>query len=817
MCTGAPSLRLALLAALSFVGLFCSPLVAAEVAPLTQRFSPDAQSTADAPNFQRHVMPLLGRLGCNGRNCHGSFQGQGGFRLSMFGYDFAADHKALLEGDEPRVNLQQPAASLILSKPTSEDDHGGGERYKKGGWEYRVLSTWVEQGAKNDSAAAGKLVRLEVTPAEMVFGKSGDTVQLKVVAHWSDGAAEDVTCLTRFSTNDEGVAQVDAQGLVTCMGNGDTYIISCYDKDVASTPVLLAVTDQIGPKYPKVPTPTKIDEHVVTKLQKLGVVPSELCTDEEFLRRASLDIAGTLPTAAEVTAFLSDDSTDKRTRKIDELLDRPEYAIWWATKFSDVCGLNAPLFLGSTTEFAKISGEQWYSWMERRIRENTPYDKIVAGIVLATSRKPGQSYEDFSLAQSQYTRKKDPIDFAAQDQNPFFWFRGNINEPQEKALAFAYTFLGVRLECAQCHKHPFDQWSQQDFNEFTAFFERVTNGIPPESQEAHDKLCGELGVDKKMTAAKRRQLYLKLAAAGERAPWREVYVAAPGEKTKGMKTKPQQKARLLGGEMVSVGDVADPRAPLMEWLRDKHNPYFASALVNRVWANYFGKGIIDPPDDQNLGNPPSNKPLLAYLTGGFVEHGYDLKWLHREIAGSRTYQLSWRPNDSNRADDRNFSHASIRRLPAEVMVDAIAQATSGGKQLARPEMLAKDRRIAVQPTADQVRTEYALAVFGKPLRTSNCDCEREQDPSLLQSIFLRNDQDLYTQLNKPTGWIKEVEPQAEHDEVIREAYLRTVNRLPDEREWERSRAHLAQSGNLRDKLSDLLWALLNTQEFITNH
>ncbi|MGC3967387.1 MAG: DUF1549 domain-containing protein [Pirellulales bacterium] len=297
--------------------------------PAPQSLSADAALPEEEPNFQRHVVPLFGRLGCNGRSCHGSFQGQGGFRFSMFGYDFQTDHDALLKPvskeQGPRVDAKSAPQSLLLQKPTSDDDHGGGKRFEVGGWEYRVLRRWIEAGAKNDAHPRIALEKLEVSPAEIVFARQGSlpAVTLRVVAHWSDGTAEDVTKLTRFSSNDDGTAAVDSDGVVRSAGPGSTYVVACYDSGVVSVPVLRPVSDRVGPAYPHVPAPTKIDELVVAKLRKLGIVPSELATDAEFLRRVSLDICGTLPAPAEAAAFLEDESPDKRRRKIDELLARP--------------------------------------------------------------------------------------------------------------------------------------------------------------------------------------------------------------------------------------------------------------------------------------------------------------------------------------------------------------------------------------------------------------------------------------------------------------------------------------------------------------
>lgn len=787
--------------------------------PNTKSDSDDSQNLAAAshgpidadetPDFQKHVIPLLGRLGCNGRACHGSFQGQGGFRLSMFGYDFDVDHANLIE----RIDLDSPSDSLVLNKPTSADEHEGGLRLPPGGWEQKLLLRWIEAGAKGVGENPPTFVRLDVTPAEIVFQTDGGTAQLKAEAVWSDGTREDVTHLTRFQTNDETVAEVTPEGIVQARGQGDTYIISFYDNGIFSTQVLRPVSELGGEGYPDIPTPTEIDRFVVAKLTKLGVVPSDLSTDEEFLRRVSLDIIGTLPTPGEIRAFVAGTSSDKRSRKIDELLEHPAYVTWWTTRLCDLTGSNAG-YLGAT-EMAQPVAAQWRAWIERRVRENVGWDKVASGILLARSRAPGQPYREFIARQSAYTNSLEPADFASLDNSmPHFWYRDNINQPTDKALAFGYTFLGVRLDCAQCHKHPYDQWSKRDFELFTEFFTRIKAGVSPDAKPLHEATQHMLGVPVKLnTASLRRQSYLRIAAEGRPIPWNEVYI----EPAKG-----EQPGKLLGGSEMDLSQYDDPREPLMEWLLREPNRYFAKSFVNRIWTNYFNVGIIDPPDDLNLANPPSNKALLDHLTAGFIASGYDMKWLHRTIANSRTYQLSWRPNDSNRADTRNFSHAVLRRLPAEVAIDAIHHATASDSVLETASVNVAKRKIGQHPLSYQTRAiDFSLLIFGKPLRTTNCDCERQGEPTLLQSLYVRNDQEMLDLLVRQDGWIAHLKKDEfsvdRVDQLVAEAYLRTLSRVPSDSELADCRQHIADSTDVPEAMHDLLWALLNTQEFITNH
>ncbi|WP_406700640.1 DUF1549 and DUF1553 domain-containing protein [Singulisphaera sp. Ch08] len=822
-------------AALVLVALTTSASYGELVRPVKDRFA--VPEVEEVPDFQRHILPLMGRLGCNARACHGSFQGQGGFRLSLFGYDFKMDHDALLKEGSARVDRDDPEASKIIQKPTLAIPHKGGKRMDEESWQYRMLVRWIDQGAKGVTNPA-HFERLDVTPTEVVFAREGEQVPLKVVAHWSDGSQEDVTCISRFRTNDESIAEVDQDGLITSKGKGDTHIVAFYDNGLAVTQILSPVSEQVGPKYPDVPTSTKVDELVVNKLRKLGVVPAELCSDSEFLRRVSIDMTGTMPAPDEVNAFLADASPKKREQKVDELLSRPTYAAWWTNKLCDITG-NSPRALQMQVNTDQPS-RFWYEWIYRRVEENTPYDQLIAGIVTASSRKPGQSYEEFIKEESSYFRAEDPPAYSERETMPYFWARRNMRQPEEKALGFSYSFLGVRLECAQCHKHPFDQWTQDDFKQFTEFFRPIRYAVGPEkeSREVVKKLTEELGLAKTTNGGERRRILEKQMKKGNPIPWQEVFVTKGNRNAgrRGQENAPKNGGgrvatpKLLGGDEVSLASVKDPREPLMEWMRNKENPYFARAFVNRVWANYFGKGIINPPDDMNMANPASNEALLDYLAKGFLSHNFDMKWLHREIALSDTYQRSWKTNETNRLDERNFSRAMVRRLPAEVLIDAVTQSTASSTDLIKLASAGTDRAIGSKGSGSYRpgNNQYAGKVFGRSTRDTNCDCNRSDEPNLLQSIYLQNDQEVLASIVRPKGWLGEVlRPARKEDKdkatpidsekMIREAYLRTLGRNPAENEVAIALDHLKQVKNEGDGLRDLLWALLNTKEFITNH
>ncbi|MDQ3620993.1 MAG: DUF1549 and DUF1553 domain-containing protein [Verrucomicrobiota bacterium] len=891
-------------------------------------------ATAEEPSFRRHVVPLMSRLGCSGRECHGSASGQGGFQLSLFGYDFDKDHKEITADSEDgiRIETDDPARSLILAKPALDGEkHKGKKRFEKGSWEYNLLLKWIVSGAKLDVAETGEFARLEVLPKELVFKKAGEVVQLKVLAHWKDGAVEDVTQLTRFRTNDESVALVSDAGLVTSKDKGDTHVVAFYDNGVEPIAAMLPMSSQFGDQFPKVKARTKVDALVLQKLKKMGIVPSELVTDAEFLRRASLDVTGTLPAPAEIEAFLADKSANKRSKKIDELLARPAYAAWWTTKFCDFTGNSGRNLNNVINAGRNMTGQmsrQWYDWIYKRVADNTPYDQLAAGIILATGRtSPEQSYKDFALEMGSYFRRENPVDFATRPNLPYYWQRRNLQKAEDKALAFAHTFLGVRIECAQCHKHPFDQWTKTDFEQFQAFFTAITTGnrqppkgkdAPPTeevtyaslSKEIKEKAAAALAFKtldpKKNNDQKAQQAEMtRRLEAGEPLPWTELYAdmrraAQPGKE--GQKNKAQGSSRvitpkILGGEKVMLQQYNDPREPLMAWVRDKENPYFAKAFVNRLWASYFHRGIVEPADDLNLANAPVNAALLDYLTDGFVARRYDMKWLHREILNSDTYQRSWKTNATNKLDEKNFSHAVIRRLPAEVAFDAITMATTNSARAATFASDLADR--AIGPTGNSGQgggtDGYALTLFGKPARETNCDCERTTDPTLLQTIYTRNDPTLLGRIEgQKNGWLSEVrkiaapspetdpaairqklqreeekfaqlkkpaspsteDPEAQekyqreirrYDErvseaktrlnemkralaeaekprpefrvetVIREVFLRTVSRPPTEAEFAQAKADVAAAKSPVEGVRDLLWAMLNTREFMVNH
>lgn len=899
-----------------FAAISCSAVLAGDVkAPISERF--DALAHNENVDFQRHLVPLLGKLGCNGRACHGSFQGRGGFQLSLFGYDFDKDQAGLVE----RADLDDPAESYLLHKATNVEEHEGGERMPVDSWEYRVFHNWVKQGGQG-VAAPSTLAELKVEPAELNFKKKGDSAQFKVTAIWDDGTAEDVTPLCRFSTNDDQIANVTEDGVVSAVEPGDTHVVVFYDNGITPVPVIRPVSDQTGDRYPNIETPTKVDELVVQKLRKLGVVPSDVASDTMFLRRVSLDMTGTLPTPHDIRAFVADTSADKREKKIEELIASPAYNAWWATWLCDITG-NSVDKLNNVGITSQVAAEQWYEWVRDRVAENKPYDEIVRGLVMAQSRAPGEDYKAYCERASEDYRNQE---LSRDDSMPWFWARQNFKQPEERAIGFAYTFLGVRIQCAQCHKHPFDQWTQDDFEGFQQFFTSVrynnNGGTGADAKKVYSELIAALDIDSSLKGNQLRRELVPALKKGATVPFPEVSVTPVREQRKPknfkkLSDKQKQRflsrlktvrGRVLGGDDVTLSDFDDPREPVMNWMLDDAKDLFARAFVNRVWGHYFGRGIVEPTDDLSLANPPSNAPLMAYLAEGFIASGYDMQWVHRTIVNSRTYQTSWEPNETNKLDDRNFARSMIRRLPAEVMVDAVAQATASTKPNELFLVSTDDRATAeAQRGARTIRTNYALGVFGASIRESNCDCDRSNEPSLLQTVYLQNDSEMLKGLSrKKDGWLAEIAerwdqpfvasttnsvgkrkqafqprdyderierlkatiakarsagqtdrlkkyqkslsqmkqrygklplypdvadkkrdeiaatnvdkvPEDQVSEVVEEAYLRTLSRVPTSDERAIAIEAILSAQTPMDGVRDVLWALVNTKEFVVNH
>jgi Protein of unknown function (DUF1553)/Protein of unknown function (DUF1549) len=774
-------------AALAMVVLCTEAAQAQTSQPLadpSRRWSADGPG--GVPSFTKHIVPLLSKAGCSNRACHGSFQGQNGFRLSLFGYDPLLDHRELTtdEGKGPRVNTKDVDRSLALLKPLGEVEHDGGMRFSRDSWKYRMFRAWIAGGARFDPQKEPYLQRLEIIPNELLLKENSKPLSLRVVAHYSDGSQEYVTSLTGFSSNDDSVVQVDKSGTVTVSGKGDTAVVVSYAGGVVACQVL--VPSNPGKAFPPFPANNRGDDLVAAKLRKVGIHPSGLSTDDQFIRRAYVDTIGTLPTATEVRDFLSDQRPDKRPRLIDRLLARPEYAMYWATIFSDWTGNNTL----TLNPFFKCNW-LWHDWLRDKLGRNVPYDELVGGIMTATSRE-GRSLEEY-LAENKKVQANikerrgfDDGTYGRRKTLDLYWMKRG-GRAEEMAIRTANAFLGVQIQCAQCHKHPFDRWTQDDFTSFTSFF-RVTS------------VCDLDGSDR----------------SGGRMDYDKVAVY-PGVDARNTNLVKQHPPKILGGPVVPYRKGGqDPRELLWQWMRSPDNPTFARNIANRLWGHYFGRGIIDPVDDSNAANPPSNPQLLDWLARDFIEHRFDLKHLHRRILNSRTYQLSDVPNESNRTDQRNYSHALIKRMPAEVLFDALAQITGTPQVYSTTFVPPGTRAIGLAPPARYgTSPEYVLRIFGRPKREQTCSCERSDETNLAQALFLINDVDVQSRVEDPRGRLSRLLKSIPDDrKLIEELYLTTLSRYPRPDEMKKVLAYVAKANSRQAAMQDVLWSLINVREFL---
>jgi hypothetical protein len=800
-------------------------------------------------DFERHVMGLLSRTGCNAGACHGSFQGKNGFRLSLFGADPARDHAALTRDIlGRRVNPFDPDRSLLILKATGQVAHGGGRRFAPGSWQHQVFRDWIADGA-TWSKGSGDVAQLTLIPAEYATVAPGQTGQVRARARFADGSEEDVTHLCDYRTQDEAVAGVLEPGVIRASRAGDTALLVSYRGNVRSLRVLVPVPAPPGFRYPQTPEANYVDREVLAKLRLLNVVPSELSSDAEFLRRVTIDTIGSLPAPEEVRRFLTDRDPKKREKKIDQLLAHPLHAALWATRFSDITGNNTSALRGTTRGAEAKYSQMWHDWFRKRLAANTPYDQIVKGVLTATSRD-GRTREEWleEVDEVESTVARAFVtSYARRASLDLFWKLGKAPTLEQFAERTASAFLGVRLECAQCHKHPFDRWTQSDYRAYANLFGHVVVGMAPDTAQALGvaREKGKPQTKKKLTLPKGAGILNEvfLGGKGRQLPPPD-YV--PVVKTVVVNTKGKKQVvlaqpppvllpRALGGPVIPLHKDKDARAALFEWMRAADNPYFARSFVNRVWGHYFGVGIVHPVDDFSLANPPSNGRLLDALAADFVQHGYDIRALEKTILMSRVYQLSSTMNGTNRLDRNNFSHSFLRPLLAEVVVDVL------GDAVGIPDDFGKDApagKRAIEVGASRVLDPdlgYVLRTFGRPDRSLPCDCERSTEPSLAQTLYRMADPALLHKLSA-TVVARKVKGKAapavarkgrlavllasskSAEEVLEELFLATLSRFPTQAEKDHFAAYRAAHKTKREQAcTDALWALVNTREFILNH
>jgi hypothetical protein len=862
-----------------------------------------------APFFSRHVEAVFSRLGCNGGTCHGAVKGRNGFRLSLFGADPALDHDRLLrEFGGRRLNLADPDHSLVLLKATAQVSHEGGKRMSVGSPEYEILRTWLIGGAALDPIDRSRVIQLVITPAGQTI-EPGASYQLRAEARFGDGSIQDVTALCSFESLDRQTATVTKDGRVEARGVGDAALIVRY----RAVPALaLVVVPRPGPEaFPDVPAHNFIDRHVLAKLRRLNLPPAPLADDSTFLRRVCLDVAGELPTPAEVRAFLEDRAPDKRPRKIDELLARPGHAALWTLKFCDILkASDFGVYADAITE--QSDAPRFQQWVRARLEENLPYDQFVQRILTATSRE-GRSLDEWGkevteLFEGFTTPRTDLAVYSRRKTLDLYWQRREATGVPG-TLQVAHAFLGLRLECAQCHRHPHDIWQQDDLLSFANFLMRVrpsgfqgdnekrfpevaaytkrfndeakslteqakklreTKGKTLDAeakktkteapkvqaeiarlekegdkldaagkaklaelrqqaeryqavQKEFDQYTQEVNaLDKKskmLPEVARRMMHAETqhVAAGPGSPPRFATVTSP------LGTQTSKQFSLLGeAKPLDIPDNEDPRPYLAAWMRRPDNPYFARAIVNRVWAHYFGRGIVDPPDNLSPFNPATHPELLKELAEQFISHGYDLRWLHRTILLSRTYQQSSQPDPNSAGDRTNYAYFYYRRLPAEVLLDALNQATGTGENMDMkyyhwPEQM-KTIEIPFKPRNEFVN--FVLEQFGRPARNSatQCDCERDPGVSILQVLTLANHPRVWQKIADPKGQAARIAREIKEDSArVEEVFLCTLGRTPTEGERQACLNHLQKAESPEKGLQGVMWSLLNTREFLLQH
>jgi len=691
-------------------------------------------------SFVKDIVPVFTRSGCAGSNCHGSIRGQNGFKLSLFGYEPDLDYQAIL----PRIDRANPAASLLVRKPTFAVQHGGGERFTTGSLEYQAILEWIRDGAPYDSAGSPRLAALRVEPTDLLLQGVGSRARLRVTGTFTDGSTEDFTRKVQYTANDESVVEVTPAGELVTRRGGETAVMVRSLGQAVAVRVAVVARPPIR-DYPSIARYNFIDDLVFAKLRRLNILPSAPATDREFLRRVFLDTTGLLPTLEETRAFLDSTDPGKRGRLIDELLRRPEFAEVWATRFAD-------LFRLGLLDQGNKGGRLLYNWLRKSVAADKPYNQFTAELLTAT----GQLFF-----------------------NPLanFWYVTEFAEPENYATNISQVFLGVRLECARCHNHPWEKWTQDDFWGFAAFFARM--GV--KDTYANDE----------------SQILRRL----------EGQVKHP-------RTKQPVSAKYLDGPAEPEGPDEDVREKLAAWITAPENPWFSRAIVNRLVKHYLGRGLVEPVDDFRVTNPPSNEALLDALARDFVANGYSLRHTIRLILNSRVYQLSAEPNDSNRDDTLNYSRYYLKRLMAEQLVDAASQVT-GVHEKYRGFPLGTRAM-----TIPQGAPGYFLEVFGR-MKDRDIICERDTQPAMTQAMHLISGDTLHRQITSKSGrleaWL--ADSSLSGQEIVRRFFLAALVREPDERELSLALAPIGARGPAarRQAFEDVLWTLFNSKEFLYNH
>mgnify|MGYP006268736637 CR=1 FL=1 len=720
-------------------------------------------ASADEPSFQLDVMPILSKAGCNGGGCHGALAGKAGFRLSLFGYDPKSDYLAITrDARGRRVDLADPGSSLLLTKPTTALAHKGGKRLDIDSDDYKRLAAWIEAGCPGPREHEKKLLGIDLVPAESVAAP-GQTVAVKVTARYDNGSVRDVTRWARFTSADETVASVDAAGRVSVVGHGAGAVTAWFSSQIAVANVIAPFPHAVSREdHASAPRANFIDELNLVQLGQLHLKPSPPCDEATFLRRAFLDTIGRLPRPEEVREHLADRSPEKKERLVELLLARPEFIDYWTYKWSD-------MLLVSGAKLRPAAVNAYWQWIRDRVAANTPWDELVRGIV--TSR--GSSLENGAT------------NFFAVHQ-----------DPETLAENTAQAFLSLSINCAKCHNHPLEKWTNDQYYAFANLFARVrAKGWGGEAREGD-------GV-------------------------RTLFVESRGDLLQPKTGQPQPPAP-LDGDPLPMDDAGDRREALANWLTSPENPYFTRAIVNRVWANFFGLGLVDPVDDLRATNPASNEKLLAALCDFTREQGYDLKALMRLILLSETYARSSQPLPENKDDRRWFARAYPKRLMAEVLSDAIADVTGVHDRYTEivradgstEKVTVYDADTRALELRDSTVKNAFLDTFGRNAREITCECERSSQPSLVQVLHLSNGTTLNDKLAAKEGRITQLmATDPKPADLVEGAWVRVLSRPPSDAERKPFEEMLAAATpeEMRQIVEDMYWSLLTSREFLFRH
>jgi hypothetical protein len=697
---------------------------------------------ADRPiSFKLDVMPIFMKAGCNVGGCHGAARGKDGFRLSLFGYDPDGDHYRLThEINGRRVNLASAHDSLILEKGAGRVPHTGGTRFKENSEFYQTLLRWLAAGAPADPPTIASPIAVELYPRNAVLDGKGATQRMVVRAKYSDGSERDVTPLTVFLSNNDTSATISPEGIVTAGDRGEAFVMARFNTYTVGAQIIV-LPKGLQFEFPKVTENNYVDTLINNKLRKLRIAPSALCSDEVFLRRAYIDIVGGLPTRAEYERFMDSKAANKRDLLVDELLGRKEFVELWVMKWAEL------LQIHSSQQVSYKAMLLYYIWLQDKIARNVPMDVMVQELLGSrggTFKNPATNY---------YQNETDTLKVSE-----------NV----------AQVFMGMRIQCAQCHNHPFDRWKMDDYYGFAAFFSQI----------------GRKGTDDPRETI--------------------VFNSGGGEVNHPIGGRVMKPKFLGGGEPDVAGK--DRREVLGKWLASADNPYFATNLANIVWAHFFGQGIIHEVDDVRVSNPPSNPELLQELGKRFTDYKYDFKKLVRDICTSRTYQLATQVNDSNQGDTRNFSHAGIRRIRAETFLDCISEVTETKNKF--PGLPLGARAVQI---ADGGVTNYFLTTFGRATRETVCSCEVRLEPTLSQSLHLLNGDTTSQKIQAGDVVGHSLAAKKAPPDIVTDLYIRSLCRKPLPEEQARLAAALAKETDKKKGLEDVFWAILNSREFMFNH